>query len=67
MTDKKRVMLITGAAGGVGRGTVKVFNEYGWKVIGVDRNEFGVGFPSNGKFIQAEISNPSQLDMILNR
>ena len=61
MTDMKRVMLITGAAGGVGRGTVKIFTDYGWKVIGVDRKDFGEGFPANGKFIQAEISNPEGL------
>jgi glucose 1-dehydrogenase len=61
MTDMERVMLITGAAGGVGRGTVKIFTDYGWKVIGVDRKDFGEGFPANGKFIQAEISNPEGL------
>jgi glucose 1-dehydrogenase len=64
MAEKERVMLITGAAGGVGRGTVKVFAEYGWKVIGVDRKEFGEGFPSNGKFIRAEISDPKGLETI---
>ncbi len=61
MTEKERVMLITGAAGGVGRGSVKVFADYGWKVIGVDRNDFGAGFPANGKFIQMEISNPENM------
>jgi glucose 1-dehydrogenase len=40
---------------------VKIFTEYGWKVIGVDRKDFGEGFPANGKFIQAEISNPEGL------
>lgn len=64
MADDRKVLFITGAAGGVGRGTVKVFTEYGWKVIGVDRNEFGGGFPENGKFIRGEISDPKQLESI---
>jgi NAD(P)-dependent dehydrogenase (short-subunit alcohol dehydrogenase family) len=53
---EQRVMMITGAAGGIGRATVKLFHEKGWKVIGVDRNEFGEGFPQGGLFIQADIS-----------
>lgn len=63
MKDQKFV-LITGAAGGVGRATVKLFNEKGWRVIGVDRNPFGKGFPEGGLFIQADISDPVQLEAI---
>ncbi len=60
----KRTMLITGAAGGIGRATVKLFAEKGWRVIGVDRMAFGDGFPENGLFIEADISEPSQLEAI---
>jgi glucose 1-dehydrogenase len=67
MADRNRVMLITGAAGGVGRGTVKVFANYGWKVIGVDRKDYGDTFPSNGKFIRAEISNPKNLGILFDQ
>lgn len=63
MTDQK-FMLITGAAGGIGRATVKLFFDKGWRVIGVDRQPFGDGFPSEGLFIQADISEPSQWDAI---
>ena len=59
-----KFMLITGAAGGIGRATVKLFAEKGWRVIGVDRAEFGSGFPENGLFIQSDISEPSQLEAI---
>ena len=64
MNNKRRVMLITGAAGGIGRATVQLFSEKGWVVIGVDRNEFGEDFPSDGLFIRADISEPSNLEVI---
>lgn len=61
MNDIKRVMLITGAAGGIGRATVDLFYEKGWIVIGVDRNKIDDSFPENGLFIQADISDPNRL------
>ncbi len=61
---EERIMLITGAAGGIGRATVKVFTENGWRVIGVDRHEFGELFPANGLFIQADISEERDLEVI---
>ena len=64
MRDSNRVMLITGAAGGVGRATVQWFAEKNWKVIGVDRALFGEGFPPGGLFIQADISKPEELERI---
>ncbi len=64
MTEKKRTMLITGAAGGIGRATVHLFHQSGWQVIGVDRADFGEEFPKNGLFIRADISDPKAMDMI---
>lgn len=67
MSNKEtRVMLITGAAGGIGRATVKVFADAGWMVIGVDRNDFGNDFPG-GYFIRADISDPKQMETIYER
>jgi len=63
MTDLK-YMLITGAAGGIGRATVKLFAEKGWRVIGVDRQAFGDDFPHNGLFIRADISEPDAMASI---
>ena len=41
MTEKSpKTVLITGAAGGIGRATVHLFAKYGWLVIGVDRAPF---------------------------
>jgi NAD(P)-dependent dehydrogenase (short-subunit alcohol dehydrogenase family) len=67
MSTENRIMLITGAAGGIGRATVKVFTEMGWRVIGVDRREFGEPFPSGGLFIQADIAEPADLERIFDQ
>ena len=64
---EKRTMLITGAAGGIGRATVKVFASEGWRVIGVDRREFGEAFPADGLYILADIADPEQLRQIFER
>ena len=66
MTTKKYV-LITGAAGGIGRATVNLFTEKGWHVIGVDRNEFGKGFPKSGLFVCADIARPEDMHNIFER
>ena len=66
MTTKKFV-LITGAAGGIGRATVNLFSEKGWRVIGVDRSEFGRNFPQNGLFIQSDISRPEDMQVIFEK
>ena len=63
--EQKRVMLITGAAGGIGRGCVQLFAESGWRVIGVDRSPFGEGFPEDGLFIQADIADPAAVEKII--
>jgi glucose 1-dehydrogenase len=60
----EKFMLITGAAGGIGRATVQLFSDKGWRVIGVDRHSFGEGFPENGLFINADISEPDSLTSI---
>ncbi len=46
MSESKKVVLITGAAGGIGRATVQYFAGHGWRVIGVDRHPFGEELPS---------------------
>jgi NAD(P)-dependent dehydrogenase (short-subunit alcohol dehydrogenase family) len=59
-----KTVLITGAAGGIGRATVALFAEKGWRVLGVDRAPFGETFPENGFFIQADISRGEELEAI---
>ena len=60
-----RSVLITGAAGGIGRATVNLFSQSGWRVIGVDRAPFGDTFPLNGLFIEADISKGENLESII--
>jgi glucose 1-dehydrogenase len=61
---KEKVVLITGAAGGIGSATVVKFARSGWNVIGVDRREFAGRFPSDGLFILADISKPEDISLI---
>jgi glucose 1-dehydrogenase len=62
-----KTLLITGAAGGIGRATVDLFARSGWRVIGVDRNPFGEDFPAEGLFIRSDISHPEKLAAIFDQ
>jgi glucose 1-dehydrogenase len=62
-----RTILVTGAAGGIGRASVNLFAEKGWRVVGVDRAEFGAGFPKGGLFIQSDISRPQDMEAIFEK
>lgn len=71
MTDKEaRIVLITGAAGGIGRATVKLFTEKGWRVIGVDRAPWldqtspDEPYPDSGLYIQSDISVGENMESI---
>jgi glucose 1-dehydrogenase len=61
---KLRTVLVTGAGGGIGRACIHHFSEKGWRVIGVDRSDFGDDFPKNGRFIKADISHPDSVEQI---
>lgn len=63
-SGKQRSVLITGAAGGIGRATVDLFSSKKWNVIAVDRAPYGGVFPSSSLFIQADISDPTELEAI---
>lgn len=64
MSENEKTVLITGSAGGIGRACVQLFAEKGWLVIGVDKNEFGDGFPAGGLFLQADIADAGQFELI---
>ena len=62
-----RTVLVTGAAGGIGRATVSLFHEMGCRVIGVDRAAFGDHFPQDGLFIQSDISRAQDMQSIFDQ
>ena len=59
-----KTVLITGAAGGIGRAAVALFAEKNWRVIAVDRNHCPDSFPQNGLFIQSDIAVPTAMEAI---
>lgn len=65
--DKKKSVLVTGAAGGIGRAVLNLFFSRGWRVIGVDRQKWEGDFPEDGLFIEADISNPDDMDLIFKK
>lgn len=64
MINENRFVLITGSAGGIGRACVTHFSNQGWRVIGIDKNPFGEGFPKKGLFFTADISRAEEFDRI---
>jgi glucose 1-dehydrogenase len=66
-SQTQKTVLITGVAGGIGRATLLLFAEMGWRVIGVDRNRFDGDFPANGLFIQSDISQPESMKVIFSQ
>jgi len=65
MTEQsQRVVLITGAAGGVGQAAINHFFARGWRVIGVDRKDGPADFPAEGLYLQTDIALPENLEMI---
>jgi len=53
-----RWVVVTGAAGGIGRAAVAVFHGEGWQTVAVDRDRAG-GFPAGAEFHQADVSDPA--------
>lgn len=64
---RRRAVLVTGAAGGIGRATVHLFARSDWRVIGVDRSPFGDDFPEDGVFIKSDISIGENIASIFER
>jgi len=61
----KKVVLISGVCGGIGRATAQFFNDNGWVVVGVDRRK--IGNRSGVKhYIWADISEPDKPEFVIN-
>ena len=59
----KRVVLITGVAGGIGRATAEAFAKAGWHAVGVDRRQVD-DLPNLHHFILGDISEVSEFQRI---
>jgi NAD(P)-dependent dehydrogenase (short-subunit alcohol dehydrogenase family) len=60
----KRVVAVTGVAGGIGRATAAVFRDNGWCVVGVDRRKTDDLNGDVHHFIQADVSAEDAPHMI---
>jgi glucose 1-dehydrogenase len=58
-----KTVLVTGAAGGIGRATAESFERSGWSVIAVDRQTVS-GFSSSARAIEADVSLPESVDFL---
>jgi NAD(P)-dependent dehydrogenase (short-subunit alcohol dehydrogenase family) len=56
----KRVALITGAAGGIGRATTEAFAAAGWETVAVDRQPAS-GFSKGVRVYQGDVSIPESI------
>jgi glucose 1-dehydrogenase len=63
----QKTVLITGAAGGIGRATVTLFSSKGWHVIGVDRDNSKIDYAKENLFIRADISRSEELESIFSK
>jgi glucose 1-dehydrogenase len=61
----EKIVLITGAAGGIGRATVDVFLERGWRVIATDRRETS-DYPEEVIFRHMDVSDPESIKVLFN-
>lgn len=62
----KRVTLITGVAGGIGRVTARVFSSAGWYVVGVDQRP-DEGLAGIDHYIQANAAVPEAISYAVNQ
>lgn len=63
--SSKQTVLITGAAGGVGRATVQIFLDGGWQVLAVDvLKQPKPPLPSGVAFVSMDISSPPDVDRL---
>jgi NAD(P)-dependent dehydrogenase (short-subunit alcohol dehydrogenase family) len=61
-----RTVLVTGAAGGIGRATVESFEGSGWQVIAVDRQSIS-GFSAAVRGVKADVAEPESVDELFDQ
>jgi NAD(P)-dependent dehydrogenase (short-subunit alcohol dehydrogenase family) len=64
MTERQRVLLLTGASRGIGHATVKAFSDAGWRVLTISRHPFDPRCPWEGgakNHIQLDLADIDQI------
>src|SRR5258708_31742964 len=63
LTDK--VIVVTGAASGIGQATARLLTKEGAVVIGVDRDPVDIGPGARGTAVQADLTDPAAPDRVI--
>ncbi len=63
LTDK--IVLVTGAASGIGAATARLLTEEGAIVVGVDRDPIDTGPGARGTAVQADLTDPATPDRVI--
>src|SRR5258708_4657239 len=63
LTDK--VIVVTGAASGIGQATARLLTQEGAVVIGVDRDPVDIGPGARGTAVQADLTDPAAPDRVI--
>src|SRR5258708_20106263 len=63
LTDK--VVVVTGAASGIGQATARLLAEEGAVVVGVDRDPIDTGLGARGTAVQADLTDPATPDRVI--
>jgi len=63
LTDK--VVVVTGAASGIGQASARVLAEEGAIVVGVDRDPIDIGPGACGTAVQADLTDPATPDRVI--
>lgn len=63
----QRSVVITGAAGGVGRACVELFHKKGWSVLAVDVRQPDPAFAKDVRYSQADISVAAEAEALCDR
>jgi NAD(P)-dependent dehydrogenase (short-subunit alcohol dehydrogenase family) len=60
--EERKTVVITGAAGGIGRATVLAFVTAGWEAIGLDRDP-AIDFPEGARCEPVDVSSAEQVEV----
>jgi hypothetical protein len=60
----EKIVVVTGAASGIGEATARLLIEEGAIVVGVDRDPIDTGLGARGTAVQADLTDPATPDRV---